>query len=319
MYDILELNKKLLADLRDIAKELNIKRVESYKKQDLIYQILDQQAIVAAENKSKKRAENPDAESRKRSGSSDFNKRRRVRPGKREPGPVFSTRGEAREGSPNDPVKVDKSTDIEVAKAPTPDKDQKKTTLPSLSPSPSSKEDHVNKAEQPQAPDNRRKKEHRTPGPPRDQREKRESGELSESREPNEQTAVRQQREPKEQREPREQQEPREQKESRDQREPRENGESKKQEQSYDFDNSIVNSGVLEIMPDGYGFLRSSDYHYLNSPDDIYVSEDQLHDYRLKRGDIIKCSWRRAVGNERFRAAVDILGVNASAPQTRKQ
>ncbi len=48
MYDILELNDKLLADLRQIAKTLNIKRVESYKKQELIYKILDQQALVAA-------------------------------------------------------------------------------------------------------------------------------------------------------------------------------------------------------------------------------------------------------------------------------
>ena len=49
MYDILELNDKLLADLRQIAKTLNIKRVESYKKQELIYKILDQQALVAAQ------------------------------------------------------------------------------------------------------------------------------------------------------------------------------------------------------------------------------------------------------------------------------
>lgn len=52
MYDILELNDKLLADLRQIAKTLNIKRVESYKKQELIYKILDQQALVAAQSES---------------------------------------------------------------------------------------------------------------------------------------------------------------------------------------------------------------------------------------------------------------------------
>jgi transcription termination factor Rho len=52
MYDILELNKKLVPELREIAKELKIKKVESFKKQDLIYKILDQQAIVASEMKS---------------------------------------------------------------------------------------------------------------------------------------------------------------------------------------------------------------------------------------------------------------------------
>lgn len=63
MYDILELNKKLLGELRDIAKELKIKRVESFRKQDLIYKILDIQAIVVSENKTGKkessRKENP--------------------------------------------------------------------------------------------------------------------------------------------------------------------------------------------------------------------------------------------------------------------
>jgi len=55
MYDILELNKKLLAELRDIAKELKIKRTDSFKKQDLIYKILDTQAIVVSESKAAKK------------------------------------------------------------------------------------------------------------------------------------------------------------------------------------------------------------------------------------------------------------------------
>ena len=56
MYDILELNKKLLADLKEIAKELDIKRVDSFKKQDLIYKILDEQAIAASEKKKTEKA-----------------------------------------------------------------------------------------------------------------------------------------------------------------------------------------------------------------------------------------------------------------------
>jgi transcription termination factor Rho len=65
MYDILELNKKLLAELRDIAKELKIKRVESFKKQDLIYKILDTQAIVVSESKAAKK-ESPRKEGSKK-------------------------------------------------------------------------------------------------------------------------------------------------------------------------------------------------------------------------------------------------------------
>src|SRR5690606_28955787 len=59
-----------------------------------------------------------------------------------------------------------------------------------------------------------------------------------------------------------------------------------------DFDNVIVNEGVLEIMPDGYGFLRSSDYNYLTSPDDIYVSQSQIKLFGLKTGDTVRGSIR---------------------------
>ena len=67
MYDILELNKKLLPELREIAKELDIKRVESYKKQDLVYKILDQQAIAASEAKTSRK----DASDQKRKGRNE--------------------------------------------------------------------------------------------------------------------------------------------------------------------------------------------------------------------------------------------------------
>ncbi|RYE20300.1 MAG: transcription termination factor Rho, partial [Sphingobacteriaceae bacterium] len=59
-----------------------------------------------------------------------------------------------------------------------------------------------------------------------------------------------------------------------------------------DFDNVIVNEGVLEIMADGYGFLRSSDYNYLTSPDDIYVSQSQIKLFGLKTGDTVRGSIR---------------------------
>ena len=66
MYDILELNKKLLSELREIAKELKIKRVESFKKQDLIYKILDTQAIVVSESKAAKKESTQERSPRKR-------------------------------------------------------------------------------------------------------------------------------------------------------------------------------------------------------------------------------------------------------------
>ena len=61
----------------------------------------------------------------------------------------------------------------------------------------------------------------------------------------------------------------------------------------FDFTDLITANGVLEVMPDGYGFLRSSDYNYLSSPDDVYVSTQQIKCYGLKTGDVIECHVRR--------------------------
>src|SRR5690606_30573830 len=67
-----------------------------------------------------------------------------------------------------------------------------------------------------------------------------------------------------------------------------------------DFDNVIVNEGVLEIMPDGYGFLRSYDYNYLTSPDDIYVSQSQIKLFGLKTGDTVRGSIRPPKEGEKY-------------------
>ena len=60
------------------------------------------------------------------------------------------------------------------------------------------------------------------------------------------------------------------------------------QEKQYEFDGILTGVGVLEMMPDGYGFLRSSDYNYLTSPDDIYVSQSQIKLFGLKTGDVVE-------------------------------
>jgi len=64
--------------------------------------------------------------------------------------------------------------------------------------------------------------------------------------------------------------------------------ERKAAEKAFDFDGILKGTGVLEIMPDGYGFLRSSDYNYLTSPDDIYVSQSQIKLFGLKTGDVVE-------------------------------
>jgi len=82
----------------------------------------------------------------------------------------------------------------------------------------------------------------------------------------------------------------------------------------YDFEDIIQGNGVLEIMQDGYGFLRSSDYNYLSSPDDIYVSPQQIKKYSLKTGDVVDCTVRPPHDNEKYFAMSNVNLINGRNP-----
>ncbi len=95
------------------------------------------------------------------------------------------------------------------------------------------------------------------------------------------------------------------------------NQSQKASETSYynlDFDNTITNEGVLEIMPDGYGFLRSADYNYLSSPDDIYVSQSQIKLFGLKTGDTVNGSIRPPKEGEKYFPLVKVISINGRIP-----
>ncbi len=82
----------------------------------------------------------------------------------------------------------------------------------------------------------------------------------------------------------------------------------------YDFADLIKANGVLEVMPDGYGFLRSSDYNYLSSPDDVYVSGQQIKGYGLKTGDVIQCNVRPPHEGEKYFPLTSIDKINGRNP-----
>ena len=86
------------------------------------------------------------------------------------------------------------------------------------------------------------------------------------------------------------------------------------QEESYSFDGILKGVGVLEVMPDGYGFLRSSDYNYLNSPDDIYVSQAQIKNNGLKTGDVVEGFIRPPKEGEKYFPLSRIESVNGRTP-----
>ncbi len=95
---------------------------------------------------------------------------------------------------------------------------------------------------------------------------------------------------------------------------PEKNSKQRNQDSAFDFDNVIINEGVLEIMPDGYGFLRSSDYNYLTSPDDIYVSQSQIKLFGLKTGDTVRGSIRPPKEGEKYFPLVRVESINGRVP-----
>jgi len=238
MYDILELNKKLVSELREIAKGLQIKKVESLKKQDLIYKILDQQAINATTTESKSE--------KKTSGRKRIPK-----------APSAKSKTETKD------VKEVKTSEKKSNKEPIREKKEEKPKVEKR------EEEHKNKKSQPSNHSNERD----------DSYHKRNS-----------------------------------QRSSKDNYHKRQHDKRNDNKSSYEFEGIITNSGVLEIMPDGYGFLRSSEYNYLNSPDDIYVSQSQIKLFGLKTGDTVEGSIRPPKEGEKYFPLIKVEKINGRTP-----
>ena len=274
MYDILELNQKLLTELREIAKELKIKKVDSQRKQDLIYKILDQQAISATESKKNDKkpaeADKKKVENSRNSGTSNVTEKKvpesRKAPGRRR--------------------RIDKKVEvIKVGKKPEESGVPAGNNTPAdISPEKYNGSSPVKEPEP--IPARREIREIR------ENRENRENREIRESRENNEiPVSI---------------------------KEPEKRAkiiESRPvPDRPFEFDGIISSSGVLEIMPDGYGFLRSADYNFLNSPDDIYVSQSQIKLFGLKTGDTVKGTIRPPKEGEKYFPLIKVEEINGRDP-----
>jgi transcription termination factor Rho len=315
MYDILELSKKLLPELKDIAKELDIKKTEGLKKQDLIYKILDQQAIEATdvkpdiitnpeEVKSSAEIEKEEAEAALRRGKRPRTSKPVV---KRSVESVMSV-------SPDDLRRPDTR--------PADWQDQAKKTEQPVKPDLFKKSDSVrdekNATHWKKDPlgDNRFERKERFDKNSVVKIEKRQHEITSEPVTENSNPFVSNDI-PVEEVKPT--------------AEPyfgeiivqppvKDNVpdvfpvKEERKEKPYDFEGIIYNTGVLEIMPDGYGFLRSPDYNYLNSPDDIYVSQSQIKLFGLKTGDTIKGSIRPPKEGEKYFPLIKVDEINGRSP-----
>ena len=274
MYDIIELNKKLVNELREIAKGLEIKKTDKLKKEDLVYQILDQQAInppkPAAKPVEKKRV--PAGSS---TGATSKPKRKRM------PVEKPSLFNDSPASTP-----TEKPVVKEVAKAPI-KKPAQQAPKPEAN-RPTNNKPESNNTEAPKAPEKRQEKPRPNPRPVGQKNDNRSN-------------------------------EPREKRDNNNQNNPNQNkghhhNKNKGDDHGYDFDGIIVSEGVLETMPDGYGFLRSSDYNYLNSPDDIYVSQSQIKLFGLKTGDTVRGSVRPPKIGEKYFPLIKVVSINNRTP-----
>ena len=307
MYDILELNKKLVPELREIAKELKIKRVESYKKQDLVYKILDTQAILEAEKKERKmsaKEQGKEDKSRKapqrktadaQEGAHKDNprgkrpRRERVDPiVKREKVTHSKKKGEKQDAgtqSRQDQIKaIIKGFNRDKSQAPETKEKEKETK-----PQPVAEV----KAEQPAEHVQKEVAKRETPPQPVKAKENKAEKPVK----------VEKQEKEKSHDEPREKQ-----------RYSSGNHNDRQKGKQYEFDGIVINTGVLEILQDGYGFLRSADYNYLNSPDDIYVSQSQIKLFGLKTGDTVKGTIRPPKEGEKYFPLIKVLEINGRTP-----
>ncbi|MGV3656697.1 MAG: Rho termination factor N-terminal domain-containing protein, partial [Chitinophagaceae bacterium] len=258
MYDILQLNDMIVPELLDIAESLHIDNAKKLDKQELIYKILDKQAIVGSADKSSAAAgEKPKRKRIVKASTANTveeaivedtsepappaaeEKKPKAAPAKKEEKPK---RGRKKADQPELQLEADGNNTN--ATAPREGGDEALATAP-----PQQQPQEEPQGEQPQAPER--------PQP-----------------QINAQKYFQQRRDP--------------------------------QVFNIEFDGIIIAEGVLEMMPDGYGFLRSSDYNYLSSPDDIYVSPSQIKLFGLNTGDTVHGSVRPPKEGEKYFALLKV-------------
>ena len=229
MYDIEKLNNKKVSELREIADELNIQKSDKLKKQELVYKILDEQALKPREEKIKKE-ESPKQETKKT--------------------PITETK-KASDNKPNEnnpPKRRPSNQDRDVRN------NDRNTNR-------NDRNNNTNRNDR----NNNTNRNDRNNHPNRNDRNNEKN--------------------------------------------------NKREDYEYDFKGIVISEGVLELMQDGYGFLRSADFHYLSSPDDVYVSQSQVKFFGLKTGDTIKGVVRPPKYGERYFPLVEVEKINGRDPE----
>ena len=305
MHKIFELKGMEVDQLQALASELGIKGFKKMDKEGLVYSILDEEARQNAQNQ-------PDKPAQKKRGRP---KKTEVKTDKPQPEKSVEVKQEETPVKPAEPA---------VEQAPTKEKQSKKKvrkpkkqqeTKVETVPVEEEQEKPV-ETETAEIPVNEEKKHHKGPKQKRERIQKPQNesqheavpAKEGEDIPPVEDTAVKQQDNDQLQRNNvQNQNNKNQQNQNKQQRPP--------QEPVIEFDGVVEATGVLEIMPDGYGFLRSSDYNYLNSPDDIYVSQYQIKQHALKTGDTVTGEIRPPKAGDKYFPLVRIKFINGRTPE----
>ena len=305
MHKIFELKGMEVDQLQALASELGIKGFKKMDKEGLVYSILDEEARQNAQNQ-------PDKPAQKKRGRP---KKTEVKTDKPQPEKSVEVKQEETPVKPAEPA---------VEQAPTKEKQSKKKvrkpkkqqeTKVETVPVEEEQEKPV-ETEIAEIPVNEEKKHHKGPKQKRERIQKPQNenqheavpAKEGEETQVVEETAVKQPDIDQQQRNNAQNQNNKnQQNQTKQQRPP--------QEPVIEFDGVVEATGVLEIMPDGYGFLRSSDYNYLNSPDDIYVSQYQIKQHALKTGDTVTGEIRPPKAGDKYFPLVRIKFINGRTPE----
>lgn len=312
IYNILELNEKLTTELRVLAKELGIKRPDAYKKDELIYKILDEQAILEAKNKN---SESYIAESKitenKNAAKAKNNKTKTtatkapakktelietVQPQKKEEeipvkeNPVVAEPMAQKQEAIKPKEKI-------VAKMKSEENNQSKASpTPTAKPAQQKPTQLVFKSNKPRVSEPKPE----VPAMPL----------LTPLEIDTEDEIVIPIETPATVIVP-----PTTSNNNNNSNHTQKNAAPQPQEKTFEFDGILSASGVLEIMQEGYGFLRSSDYNYMSSPDDIYISQSQIRLFGLKTGDVVEGPIRPPKEGEKFFPLVKVDRINGRTPE----
>ncbi|WP_298391448.1 transcription termination factor Rho [Hydrotalea sp.] len=288
MYDILQLNDMLVPELLDIAENLKITNAKKLDKQDLIYKILDSQAVEASEKQDKKVAKKSTGKFKKaatvKATTGNTTEEAFVMQNEAEAEETVTASGSNRLIMRHRKAKKTDEAPIEIGKDAV-SLDEKTALL----------------AQQMlQATEEKEKAA-------REKKVTREHHHLTQKNTANTATKVEGGEEVKENTE--DNQNPQTEPTA-----PQQRPHQRQQVFNIEFDGVIGGEGVLEMMPDGYGFLRSSDYNYLSSPDDVYVSPSQIKLFGLKTGDTVSGSVRPPKEGEKYFALLKVDAINGKRP-----